>query len=298
MRVVVVTGVSGSGKSVAIRALEDAGFYAIDNLPIALFDKLLELSGYGAGVIDKLALVIDTRDWTNLKQLPAHVERARREGHEVELVFLDASNASLERRFSETRRRHPLDGGSATVAEAIEAERQLLEPLRESASFIIDTSDMSIHQLRKELTRIASAAGNAVPLALTLRSFGYKNGAPTDSDLVFDVRFIENPHFVDALRPLNGEDEPVKRFVLDRPETQTFLGHLIPMLEFLIPQYEQEGKAYLTIAFGCTGGQHRSVAIASHVAEHLRKQGRAVIARHRDVRPRPEPPEDARARPK
>jgi len=309
MRVVVVTGVSGSGKSVALRALEDAGFYSIDNLPIVLFDKLLELSGYGSGEIEKLALVVDTRDWTNLRQLPARVDNARGQGHEVEVVFLDASNAALERRFSETRRRHPLDTGGAmkeasgepasgeativpgraapvraTVREAIEAERQLLEPLREAADIIIDTSELSIHQLKRELNKIASAAGLVVPLAVTLRSFGFKNGAPTDADLLFDVRFIPNPYFVEALRPLTGEDEACATFVLERPETKAFLDHLMPMLQFLIPQYEQEGKAYLTIAFGCTGGQHRSVAIARYVSDQLRAQGRMVSTRHRDIK--------------
>jgi UPF0042 nucleotide-binding protein len=284
MRVVVVTGVSGSGKSVALRALEDAGFYAIDNLPVPLFDKLLELSSLGRDDIHKLALVIDTRDAMNLTQLPGRVAHARDEGHEVTVVFLDASDAALHRRFSETRRRHPLDDG-ATVTEAIERERGLLERLRETADRIIDTSELSIHQLRREMTKlVTTTAGAAVPLSVTVQSFGFKHGMPTDADLVFDVRFLPNPHFVEALRPHTGEDEAVAAYVLERPETTAFLGHLEPMLAFLLPQYEHEGKAYLTIAIGCTGGQHRSVAIARRVASRLEAQGREVRLRHRDMR--------------
>lgn len=284
MRVVVVTGVSGSGKSVALRALEDAGFYSIDNLPVALFDKLLDLSTLGRDDIGKLALVIDTRDAANLGQLPMRVVHAREQGHEVTVVFLDATDAALHRRFSETRRRHPLDGGG-TVREAIEIERGLLARLRETADRIIDTSELSIHHLRREMNKVATTAvGHTTPLSVTILSFGFKHGSPSDADLMFDVRFLPNPHFVEALRPLSGEDEPCATYVLERPETQAFLGHLESMLAFLLPQYEQEGKAYLTIAIGCTGGQHRSVAIARKIADWLSDNGREVRLRHRDMR--------------
>lgn len=296
MRVVVVTGVSGSGKSVALRSLEDAGFYSIDNLPVALFDKLLDLSTLGRDDIGKLALVIDTRDAANLGQLPMHVVHAREQGHEVTVVFLDASDAALQRRFSETRRRHPLDGGG-TVREAIEIERKLLERLRETADRIIDTSDLSIHHLRREMTKIATTAvGTSVPLSVTVLSFGFKNGTPSDADLMFDVRFLPNPHFIESLRPLTGEDEACAAYVMGRPETQAFIAHLEPLLAFLLPQYEQEGKAYLTIAIGCTGGQHRSVAIARNIAEWLRRTGREVRLRHRDVKSAVLPRGDSAAR--
>jgi RNase adapter protein RapZ len=269
---------------VALRALEDAGFYSIDNLPVALFDKLLDLSTLGRDDIGKLALVIDTRDAANLGQLPTYVVRAREQGHEVTVVFLDASDAALHRRFSETRRRHPLEG-TGTVSEAIAMERGLLSGLRETADRIIDTSELSIHQLRREMNKLATTAvGTSVPLSVTVMSFGFKNGAPSDADLMFDVRFLPNPHFIEGLRPLTGEDEAVAAYVMGRPETQAFLGHLEPMLGFLLPQYEQEGKAYLTIAIGCTGGQHRSVAIAATVAQWLRQKGREVRLRHRDMR--------------
>lgn len=283
MRIVVVTGMSGSGKSVALRALEDAGYYAIDNLPIALFDKLIDLSTFGKDELAKLALVVDTRDAQNLGLIPSALEHAREQGHEVEVIFLDASDPALERRFSETRRRHPLDEG-ATVKEAIDRDRALLEPLRANATRIIDTSTMSIHELRREVTKLVSGSAHAMPLGLTVVSFGYRQNLPSEADLVFDVRFLPNPFFVEALRPLTGEDEACASYVLERPETQAFLGHLYPMLRFLLPQFEFEGKAYLTIAFGCTGGQHRSVAIARTVSEWLRQEGREVRLRHRDVR--------------
>ncbi|MFO0725190.1 MAG: RNase adapter RapZ [Myxococcota bacterium] len=283
MRIVVVTGLSGSGKSVAIRALEDAGYYAIDNLPIALFDKLIELSTFGKDELAKLALVVDTRDVQGLGLMPSAIQSAREQGHEVEVVFLDASDAAIERRFSETRRRHPLDEG-ATIKEAIEHDRALLEPLRAAATRIIDTSTMSIHELRREVTKLVSGGPQAIPLGITVVSFGYRQGVPNEADLVFDVRFLPNPFFVESLRALTGEDEACASYVLERPESQAFLGLLYPMLKFLLPQYEFEGKAYLTIAFGCTGGQHRSVAIARTVADWLRKEGREVRVRHRDIR--------------
>jgi UPF0042 nucleotide-binding protein len=302
MRVVVVTGMSGSGKSVALRALEDAGYYAIDNLPVALFDTLVNRSTLGNGEVDRLALVVDTRDAQNLSRLPPQLDAARAEGHEVEVVFLDASDAALSRRFSETRRRHPLvvsssgvriaDSDSSkdglTVAEAIEAERALLEPLRSVATRVIDTSTLTIHQLKRELSLLATVRGARVPLGLTVLSFGFRHGVPQEADLVFDVRFLPNPYFVEHLRPLTGLDEACAAYVLENPMTKAFLDKLFPMLEFLVPQYENEGKAYLTIAIGCTGGQHRSVAIAARLAEWLRAAGRDARLRHREIRePRP-----------
>lgn len=283
MRVVVVTGMSGSGKSVALRALEDAGYYAIDNLPVALFDTLVNRSALGNGEVDRLALVVDTRDAQNLSRLPPQIDAARAEGHEVEVVFLDASDATLARRFSETRRRHPLDAG-LTIAEALEAERALLEPLRSVATRVIDTSTLSIHELKRELSRLATTRGSRVPLGLNVLSFGFRHGVPQEADLVFDVRFLPNPYFVEHLRPLTGLDEACAAYVLENPMTKAFLEKLFPMLEFLVPQYENEGKAYLTIAIGCTGGQHRSVAIAARVAEWLRAAGRETQLRHREIR--------------
>lgn len=282
MRVVVVTGISGSGKSVALRALEDAGYYAIDNLPMVLFDKLLELS-QSSIEIEKLALGVDTRDASHLQLMPARLEAARSQGHDVDIIFLDATDDALDRRFSETRRRHPL-AHNITVKEAIARERALLEPLRNVAKKIVDTSTMSTHELKREMQRLVSDAGGVVAMGVTVMSFGFRHGIPAEADMVLDVRFLPNPHFVDALRPLTGEDEACAAYVMERPETQAFLTHLFPLLGFLLPQYEQEGKAYLTIAVGCTGGQHRSVALARRIADWVREHGREVRLRHRDMR--------------
>lgn len=283
MRIVMVTGMSGGGKSVALRALEDAGFYAIDNLPIPLLNQLIELLAETHGEVQKLALVVDTRDAQHLAEVPGLLAEARAKGHEVDLIFLDASDEALERRFSETRRRHPL-GNNTTVREAIAQDRLLLEPLREEARLSFDTSSLSTHELKREIQRRVIDAGT-MPMSVTLVSFGYRLGLPSEADLVFDVRFLPNPFFVDHLRALSGEDAACAAFVLERPETQALLGHLRTLLDFLLPQFDHEGKAYLTIAVGCTGGQHRSVAIVRWLADWLREQqGREVRVRHRDMR--------------
>lgn len=293
MRIVVLTGMSGSGKSTAIHALEDSGYYAIDNLPIKLIDKLIELLSSTLGEIDKLALVVDARAAqlprsvgqeggpTELELLPRSLELIRQSGHEVELVFLDASDTVLERRYSETRRRHPL-APEGTVPAGILAERTLLDPLRSAATRVLDTSTMSVHELRKQIQHLFSCDG-VTPLSVTVLSFGFKHGVPHEADLVFDVRFLPNPHFVPELRPFTGEHEGVARYVLDRDDTRGFLEHLKSMLAFLLPRYESEGKAYLTIAIGCTGGRHRSVAVAGAISAWLESQGRKVQVRHRDA---------------
>jgi UPF0042 nucleotide-binding protein len=197
-------------------------------------------------------------------------------------VFLDAADDMLERRYSETRRRHPLSP-DGTVKEGIAAERELLEPLRFSATRVIDTSNMSVHDLKKEISHLYSSVGADHGLSVSLMSFGFKHGAPAEADLVFDVRFLPNPHFVPELRPHTGIEEPVSRYVLDREETREFLKRLYNLLEFLIPKYQDEGKAYLTIAIGCTGGRHRSVALAREIAAWIEKSGRRVQVRHRDI---------------
>lgn len=294
MRIVVLTGMSGSGKSTAIHALEDLGFYAIDNLPIKLMDKLVELFSSTHGEVEKLALVVDARAVmplragvneisSDLEMLPKSLDLNRLAGHEVDLVFLDAADEVLERRYSETRRRHPLSGDGSVKA-GIHAERQLLEPLRNAATRLIDTSRMSMHDLRRELQHLFSGArGAASTLSITVLSFGFKHGVPPEADLMLDVRFLPNPHFLPDLRPQTGENDAVSRFVLDREETREFLDRTYQLLEFLLPRYDEEGKAYLTLAIGCTGGRHRSVAIVREVAEWIARQGRRVQIRHRDI---------------
>lgn len=305
MRIVVLTGMSGSGKSTAIRALEDAGYYTIDNLPIRLLDKLVELLVSSMGEVQKLALVVDARaasipraiTATNTNTLPPSqitgewqkdfvlvpraLELNRDAGHEVDLVFLDAADDVLERRYSETRRRHPLSP-DGTVKAGIAAERDLLETLRMAATRVIDTSTMSVHELKREIAHLYSGAGDQ-RLSVSLVSFGFKHGVPPEADLVFDVRFLPNPHFVPELKPHTGIEEPVARYVLDRDETREFLKHIYSLLEFLLPKYQDEGKAYLTIAIGCTGGRHRSVALAREIGAWVEKSGRRVQVRHRDI---------------
>jgi UPF0042 nucleotide-binding protein len=284
LRIVLLTGMSGGGKSTAIRALEDAGWFCIDNLPVLLVPKLLELVVHGASdEVHRLALVIDAREGRFLDQTPQKVDEVRRAGHRLEVVFLDSADETLSHRFSETRRRHPLSP-EGTVAEGIALERKLLAALRGIADVVIDTTRMNVHELRDVITARFGAAGDADALNVTLVSFGYRNGIPANSDLVIDVRFLPNPYFVEGLKPHPGTDPRVSEWVLGRPQTQEFLEHLESLLAFLLPQYKAEGKSYLTVSIGCTGGRHRSVALAEELSKRLTEKHRArVKVTHRDV---------------
>lgn len=262
--ILVVTGLSGSGKSTAIRALEDAGWFCIDNLPAPLLLKVTELGG----AKNRLAFGIDAREGSYLKEAPQALDEARRAGHQVDVLFLDSSDEALTRRYSETRRRHPLaDKGG--VAEGIAKERALLEPLREHAEHVLDTSSMTVHELRRQVMARFSA-NTTGQLAVTVMSFGFKYGVPSNADLVFDVRFLPNPFFVPELKAFTGKEPRVAHFVLDRPDAWEFLDRTYELLAFLLPRYQKEGKTYLTVAVGCTGGKHRSVAIAQALAERLK----------------------------
>lgn len=262
--IVVITGMSGAGKTTAIRALEDSGFSCVDNLPAPLLLKVTEFGGSH----QRLAFVIDVREGEFLKDTPKVLDEARRAGHDVQVLFLDASDESLTRRYSETRRRHPLSG-RGTVADGLSTERSMLKELREAAEHVLDTSTMTVHELRRQvIARFGHAAGTE--LALTVMSFGFKYGVPSNADLVFDVRFLPNPYFVPELKAFTGKDARVSAYVIDRPDTWVFLDHVADLLKFLLPRYQKEGKAYLTVAIGCTGGKHRSVAIAQVLADRLR----------------------------
>ncbi len=273
---------SGSGKSTAIRALEDAGFFCIDNLPVVLLPKLLDLVGHGsADEVSRLALVVDARETRFLEQTPQAVDEVRRLGHHIEIVFLDCSDEALMRRFSETRRRHPLSP-DGSVQDGIDEERKLLAGLRGLATQVIDTTRMTVHELRDVFSsRFGAPTKDA--LNVVLMSFGYRNGLPPNADLVFDVRFLPNPYFVDGLRPLPGTDPRVAQWVLQRAETQEFLDKLHGLIAYLLPRYRAEGKSYLTIAIGCTGGRHRSVALAGELAKRLEHTEARVKVQHRDV---------------
>lgn len=281
-RIVLVTGMSGSGKSTAIRALEDSGWFCIDNLPVVLLPKLLELVGHGAGEeMPRLALVVDARESRFLESTPGAVTEVRRLGHEVEIVFLECSDDALLRRFSETRRRHPLSP-DGSVAEGIAQERRLLGSLRAIATQVFDTTRMTVHELREAFTsRFGSQTLDS--LNVTIISFGYRNGLPQNSDLVFDVRFLANPYFVDGLKPLPGNDPRVSQWLLARPETQEFVDRLHSLIAYLLPRYRAEGKTYLTIALGCTGGRHRSVALAEELATRLGHTEARIKVQHRDI---------------
>jgi UPF0042 nucleotide-binding protein len=283
-RIVLVTGMSGSGKSTATKALEDLGYFCIDNLPVLLLPKLLELVGYGTSdEVHRLAIVIDAREGHFLDSVPAALEEVRRQGHQLEVVFLDSSDDALQRRYSETRRRHPLSA-DGTVPEGIAEERRLLAALREAADQIIDTTRMTVHELRDVMTARFGGASAEEGLNVTLLSFGFRSGIPPVSDLVFDVRFLPNPYFVEGLKAHPGTDPKVAAWVLEKPQTREFLERIESLLTFLLPQYRAEGKSYLTVSIGCTGGRHRSVVLAEELAKRLSEKHRAKVkVTHRDV---------------
>ena len=280
--VVILTGVAGSGKSTALRALEDAGFYCIDNLPIVFLDKLLELSAHTAGEVSRIALVVDAREGRFLPDAPRIIEEVRRTGARVDVIFLDASDEALFRRFSETRRRHPLSGEGRSVPEAVAAERTTLAPLKAVAGEVVDTSQLNVHQL-KELVYHRFVEGQARRMGVTVVSFGFRYGIPTHADLVLDVRFLPNPYFVPDLKPLPGTDARVAEYVLAQPDARVFLDKSEDLCAFLLPRFRAEGKSYLTLAIGCTGGRHRSVALSAELARRLERQGNEVRVWHRDV---------------
>jgi UPF0042 nucleotide-binding protein len=278
---IVITGLSGSGKSQAIRALEDLGYFCVDNLPTKLIPTLARLSLQGD--VHKVAIVVDVREGTFLRSFPGVFRRLRRmRGLNPVLIFLEASNAALVRRFSETRRPHPLAPGRSP-AEGIKDERAQTHPIREMADEIIDTSDMTVHELRRFFMGLSNDQRRG-GLIITLLSFGFKHGVPLDADLVFDARCLPNPHFIRALRDRTGKDRPVVAFMDRDAITREFIARLEDYLRFVVPHYVGEGKTYLTIAIGCTGGRHRSVMIAERLKRTLAGiPGTRVRVRHRDI---------------
>jgi RNase adapter protein RapZ len=280
-QIVIVTGLSGSGKSVAIKCFEDLGFYCIDNLPTMLLPTFAELCAQ-AGDIQRIALGIDIRDPDFPIAFQAQIEALQQAGFACEILFLEARDEVLARRYSETRRKHPL-AERVPVTEAITLERQALAGLRAMADRIIDTSDYHVHQLRTAVTSWYTTTNHRRRMTISVLSFGYKYGLPFNADLVFDVRFLPNPHFIDHLHAMTGNDQPVVGYVLASQVTQDFVKRCFEFIAFLLPHYEREGKAYLTIALGCTGGRHRSVAIANLLHQHLHEQGYQLTLTHRDL---------------
>lgn len=281
-RIVIITGLSGSGKSVTKRALEDVGFFCVDNLPVMLLPKFLELRLQSPGEISKVALVMDIREKHFLKEYPHIFEELKNEGYVMEVIFLECRDEILLRRFSETRRSHPLAEGKPVI-EGIRSERESLADLKSKANKVIDTSDYNVHQLKDYICQHFSQASPLKRMTINLLSFGFKFGLPYDADLIMDVRFLPNPYFVEELRGLTGENKKVSDYVLKRSETKKFIKRFSDLIRFLIPLYEREGKAYLTIAIGCTGGKHRSTVVINEIARSLVKGNYTVNIRHRDM---------------
>ena len=276
--IVLITGMSGAGRSATADVLEDLGWYVVDNLPTSLVEKVVELASKPGSGIDRLALVAGR----NPVALLDKVGTLRIEGHRVTILFLDGQTHELVRRYDATRRRHPLGGDADGLVESIELERQLLTSIREAADVVMDTTELNVHQLKDRLVAAFDAPGSS-QLQLAVESFGFKHGLPLDADIVMDVRFLPNPHWEDDLRPLTGHDPAVRDFVLGRAQTSEFLDRFENLLQSIVPSYLAEGRSYLTIAMGCTGGRHRSVAIAEELAARLRHRGVAVRTNHRDL---------------
>jgi UPF0042 nucleotide-binding protein len=283
--IVVITGLSGAGRSAVADVMEDIGWYVVDNLPTSLVEKVVELAALpGAGGvpgstgIDRLALVAG-RDYGEVLKRVAAV---RASGHAVTLLFLDASSSELVRRYDATRRRHPLADRADGLLESIELERELLEATRDAANLVIDTTGLNVHQL-KERVVAAFSEGGSTQMQVAVESFGFKHGLPLDADIVMDIRFLPNPHWDEVLRPLTGHDPAVRDYVIERKETSDFLDAFEELLRTVLPGYQSEGRSYLTIAIGCTGGRHRSVAVTEELANRLRARGLAVRTSHRDI---------------
>ncbi len=277
----IITGLSGAGKSLATHTLEDLGFFCVDNLPPALLPKFAEIVRDSQGRIRRVATVMDVRGGEFFNALDQALVALDAMGIRFEIVFLDASDEVLVRRFEETRRKHPLGG---SVLDGIRSERRRLQPVKERAHKIIDTSTLSARELREEFADAFLRPGASRILTVSVVTFGYKHGIPLDADLVFDVRFLPNPHYVEALRSLPGNSPEIREFVLQWDQTQEFQRRLHDLLGYLLPQYTAEGKTHLTIAIGCTGGKHRSVVLGEDLARYLRGAGYGVRVKHRDVR--------------
>jgi len=276
---VVITGMSGSGKASVLKAFEDLGYYCVDNLPVGLIPRFADLVGESSEIA-RTALVVDVREGTQLENLPAIVKSVKRT-LPTKVIYLEASDAVLLRRFSETRRPHPL-GTHASVKSSLGEERRHLRQIRAIADLVIDTSKFNVHELRAYVTERFQKQESDKSILVSCVSFGFRHGVPEDADLMFDVRFLPNPHFVPEFRPLTGRDPKVARYIRSFPQTQEFIKRISALLIYLLPHYVREGKSYLTIAFGCTGGQHRSVMIAEEVHRALRKAGYRVKVVHRD----------------
>ena len=280
---IVITGMSGAGRSEAMHTFEDLGYFCIDNLPPSFIPQLVDLAELPGSTARRLAIVCDVRSHSFFDELAGEITALEARGVDERVLFLEASNETLLRRFKETRRRHPMCEDGESLVEGINAEREALGEIRKRADIVIDTTGLRPADLRSEIRDQFLAGAQATPLSVTVYSFGFKYGVPSDADIVMDVRFLPNPHYDPDLRPLTGLDAPVREYVLSKPETMTFLERWLPLLDDVVPGYVLEGKHHLAIALGCTGGMHRSVALAEATATHLRARGYRVAVSHRDI---------------
>jgi RNase adapter protein RapZ len=279
-QLVILTGLSGSGKSTVLKAFEDMGFYCVDNMPVELIPIFAELHEAGEGDFSRAALLVDAREGAQLQKLPGLLTHLRKD-HPISLVFIEANDEALLRRYSETRRPHPF-GKDYSVRESLRHERDLMAPIRKLADVVIDSTQFNVHELRTFITRRFKNPDRN-PMLISVVSFGYRYGVPIDADLIFDVRFLPNPHFVPALRKFTGRSTRVRKFIRSFPQTGEFLRRMESLLAYLMPHYIEEGKSYLTIAFGCTGGKHRSVMLAEEIKKALEKRKYATKVIHRDI---------------
>lgn len=285
MRFVIVTGMSGGGKRTAIKMLEDIGFYCVDNLPVPLIEKFIELVETPNAEIQKVALGLDVRTDSNFEATYKSLMQLRENGYHFEILFMDANDDTLIKRYKETRRRHPLEGDGERLEDGIRRERKILKAIKEQSDYIFDSSKLLTRELKVEMDRIFLANEEFNSLMVSVMSFGFKHGIPQDADLVFDVRFLPNPFYLDELKYLTGNDKAVQDYVMQSPDAEAFLVKLMEMLEFLLPGYVKEGKHQLVIAIGCTGGQHRSVTLANELYRRMKNKGNyGLNINHRDIR--------------
>jgi UPF0042 nucleotide-binding protein len=282
LRFVIITGLSGAGKSQAIKFLEDLGFFCVDNLPPALILKFAEICSQTRGGIEKVAVVTDIRGGRFFDQLQSSLEELEKGGFNYEILFLEASDETLIKRYKTSRRMHPL-AGDGRIIRGVKAERMKLEEIKKKANYIIDTTNMSTSRLKQEIVHLFVEGGKAEKLILNIISFGFKYGIPLDGDLVFDVRFLPNPYYIESMKKLSGNDDEVREYVMRWPEAREFMEKLVEMIEFLIPYYIKEGKSQLVIAIGCTGGRHRSVTMSNMLCQRLKEKDHRVILEHRDI---------------